>query len=107
MTGSPLAAVITGAALAAILVITIAFIWAEQRDDRRHAAAYEPRHTHRPPEVHHAAAAELPAPGRLDMLPPDPPPADTGELPHAVCVWGMPADELLDDLARKYLQVQR
>lgn len=43
-------------------------------------------------------ACELPAPGALSMLPPDPPSAETGPLPVAVCELGMTADEYVDAL---------
>ena len=36
-----------------------------------------------------------------------PRPDDTAPLPHAVGTWGMPRDELLDKLARQYLEVTR
>ena len=53
-----------------------------------------------------AAAAAWPAPaGRLGMLPPDPPPADTAPLPVAVCELGMPTDQYLDELFAKYAEV--
>jgi len=47
----------------------------------------------------------LPAAGLLPMLPPDPPPADTGPIPAAVGTWGMSARDLTDHLARTYLEV--
>ena len=49
----------------------------------------------------------LPAAGLLPMLPPDPPPADTGPIPHAVGTWGMTRDQLLDQMARDYLEVTK
>jgi hypothetical protein len=52
-----------------------------------------------------AGLIALPAPGRLGMLPDDPPPADTGEIPIAVGVWGKDAKALADELAAEHLGV--
>lgn len=56
--------------------------------------------------VHALHHEELPAAGRLAMVPVRPP-DDTAPLPHAVGTWGMAKDELLDQLARTYMTVTR
>lgn len=52
-----------------------------------------------------AFAAAQHRPGRLAMLPPDPPPADTAPLPVAVCELGMPTEDYIDALFAKYAEV--
>lgn len=96
-------------ALAAVLVI--AAIWAtwylaehgRDRDFADPADDTDPDGT----QFLHALHHELPAAGRLAMLPDDPPPDVTIRIPHAHGTWGMPKDELLDELARKHMEVTR
>jgi hypothetical protein len=55
--------------------------------------------------LHNTELPGLPAAGPLPMLPPDPPPADTVELPIAVCELGMTVTEYVDMLMEKYTGV--
>ena len=52
---------------------------------------------HQPPTVHHELRP-FPAAGMLEMLPPDPPPADTIVQAIAVCELGQPVESYLDEL---------
>lgn len=66
-------------------------------------------------EVHHELSP-FPEPGRLELLPPDPPPDETAPLPVVVCELGMstqdyvdgvfaPAEASLNAMVAKYAEV--
>ena len=92
--------------LAAVLILAAAIwaIWRPAGQPARRDTFADPDDATDPDGTQflHALHRELPAAGRLDMLPDDPPPDDTVRIPHAHGTWGKSVTELLDDMETEW-----